>query len=170
METTTEANQNNRELTTTEIEIAVAQIKDRLMRVAKAQTDLYNLCLKENVDIQDVIAKLRNKYEIPKGVFLFDPFDGGLDIKYAKGCEKYINAFVRGKLSEDSLENLIFYFDEIDECDYGWVLIGQPIEFYNSASDVCIDEVLEEIKSIGTRSRSKNTNLPKLWSYHPQCK
>ena len=40
METATETNPHNRELTATEIQIAIAQIEDRLMRVAKAQSAL----------------------------------------------------------------------------------------------------------------------------------
>ena len=161
METTTETHQNNRELTTTEIKIAIAQIEDRLMRVAKAQSELKGIA--EGDDEKEFAAKLRTKYDIPEGVHLFF---GGVGVTLTKNnvktCKPHLAAFVRGKLTEDGISDLMFYFEECAECDYGWILIERPMGFYDQPSDEDIGDVCREIESIGTRSRSKSTNLPRI--------
>ncbi len=138
------------------------------MRVAKAQSEFAEFAeaqgeLVEDDDEKALLAKLRMKYDIPEGVYLWD---GGLGTDLAahnaKTCKPYLASFVRGKLTENAMADLIFYFDEIDECDYGWILVERPMGFYGRPSDEDIDDVLREIISIGTRSRSKNTKLPRI--------
>lgn len=161
MEATTETNQNNRELTATEIQIAIAQIEDRLMRVAKAQSELAEIA--EGVDEKEFAEKLRTKYDIPEGVHLFfEGVDAALTKRDFKTCKLYLAAFVKGALTDHGISDLLFYFDECSECDYGWILVDRPMGFYNQPSDEDIDEIEAEIKSIGTRSRAKNTKLPRI--------
>ena len=117
METTTETNQANRELTKTEIQIVIAQVQDRLMRVAKAQTELI-----KNLELQypeeETKTKLRKKYDIPKGVHLFIAGVDAALLDYAvKACKLYIVAFVHGKQTKETLDHLFFFFDEVGECD-----------------------------------------------------
>jgi hypothetical protein len=161
METTTETNQANRELTTTEIQIAIAQIKDRLMRVAKAQSELGGIA--EEDDEKEFAAKLRAKYDIPELVYLFAADCSGLGKDDVKNCMPHIASFVKGKLTEDGISDLIFFFEELAECDYGWILAERPMGFYNDQTTADhMDDVRWEIESIGTRSRSKNTKLPQI--------
>ncbi len=161
METKTETNQANRELTTTEIKIAIAQIEDRLIRVAKAQGELSEIPECDGRD--EFSAKARVKYEIPEGVYLFSPgVDGALTKSDIATCKPHITAFVRGKMTENGMSDLLFYFEEFAECDYGWVLVDRPMGFYNAPSANHMDDVRREIKSIGTRSRSKSTKLPRI--------
>jgi hypothetical protein len=176
METTTETNQANRELTKTEIQIVVAQIQDRLMRVAKAQRDyiedieLHWLQHPIDEDVErdkypeeEKKNQLRKKYDIPEGVHLFmDGVDSALLDSDAKACKPYIVAFVHGKLTKETLDHLLFFFEEDGECDYGWILVERPIGFYDAPSNEDVDEIMAEIRSIGTRSRAKAKNLPKL--------
>ena len=163
METTTETNQANRELTKTEIQIVVAQIQDRLMRVAKAQVNFDDIDLDEGVRRKKRAAILRKEYDIPDGVHLFnDCADLALTPIDAKKCKPYIMAFVHGKLTKETLDHLLFFFEEDGECDYGWILVERPIGFYDAPSDEDVDEIMAEIRSIGTRSRAKAKNLPKL--------
>ena len=176
METTTETNHANRELTKTEIQIVVAQIQDRLMRVAQAQTDLIKDIelhwLQHPSDEEGERAKypeeekktqLRKKYDIPEGVHLFMAcVDAALLDSDAKACKPYIVAFVHGKLTKETLYHLLFFFEEVGECDYGWILVERPIGFYDAPSDEDFEEIMTEIRSIGTRSRAKAKNLPKL--------
>jgi hypothetical protein len=162
METTTETNQANRELTTTEIKIAIAQIEDRLMRVAKAQSELSEI--PECDDRDEFSAKLRVKYEIPELVHLFFPgIDGALTRSHMTTCKPHLASFVKGKLTENAMSDLIFFFEECAECDYGWILVERPMGFYNDQTTADhMDDVRREIESIGTRSPSKNTKLPKI--------
>jgi hypothetical protein len=169
METATETNQANRELTTTEIKIAIAQIEDRLMRVAKAQSELSEIpeCdegCEFSAKIDELSAKLRVKYEIPELVHLFFPGeDGALTRSDVTTCKPHLASFVRGKLTENAMSDLIFFFEEFAECDYGWILAERPMGFYNDQTTADhMDDVRREIESIGTRSRSKNTKLPQI--------
>jgi hypothetical protein len=161
METTAETNHANRELTSTEIQIAIAQIEDRLMRVAKAQSEL--AAITEGDDEKELEAKLRTKYDIPEGVYLFFwGVDAALTKDDAKTCKPHLAAFVKGKLTEQGMWDLIYYFEEYAECDYGWIMVERPMGFYGQPSDNDMDDVRREIESIGTRSRSKNTKLPAI--------
>ena len=172
METTAKTHQNNRELTSTEIKIAIAQIEDRLMRVAKAQSELSEIAECDDDDddgskfeakLNEFASKLRAKYEIPEGVHLFFPCDAGALIKSnATTCKPHIAAFVRGKLTESEMSNLLFHFEEIAECDYGWIMVERPMGFYGQQRSGDADEIRAEIESIGTRSRSKSTKLPRI--------
>lgn len=127
------------------------------MRVAKAQSELEEI--DEGDDENKFACKLRTKYDIPEGVYLF--FEG-LNKTNAKTCKRHIAAFVKGKLTEHGMSDLILYFDECAECDYGWILVERPMGFYGQPSVENMHDVIQEIESIGTRSRSKNTRLPKI--------
>lgn len=146
------------------------------MRVAKAQTDLIEdielHCLQPPSDKdgergeypkEERKTQLRKKYDIPEGVHLFiDGVDSALLGSDAKACKPYIAAFVHGKLTEETAIHLLFFFEEVGECDYGWILVERPIGFYDAPSDMDLKEIITEIRSIGTRSRAKAKNLPKL--------
>ena len=164
MEATTETHQHNRELTPTEVKIAIAQIEDRLMRVGKAQDDLWRLSenLGGETEIETLKTSLRYKYDIPKEVNLWIDQEGDSRTDLLK-TKKYIAAFVKGELDELTFSDLCFYFEECCECDYPWILIEKPAGFYGSGCSECfIDELLPELKSIGCRSRIKNKRLPKI--------
>jgi hypothetical protein len=147
------------------------------MRVAKAQTelieDLERYWLQHPIDEEgergseypeeEKKTELRKKYDIPEGVHLFMACVDAALLDYGvKACKPYIVAFVHGKLTEGALDHLFFFFDERGECDYGWILVERPMGFYDAPSDEDMREIREEIRSIGTRSRAKAKNLPKL--------
>jgi hypothetical protein len=182
METATETNQNNRELTATEIKIAIAQIEDRLMRVVNAQSDLTYFVsggseqseldklmnevteelqwAEEERIINKKSIELRARYDIPEGVHIFHAdLDCALIKETSKKFISYISSFVKGKLTEDAAWGMILFFEEFAECDYGWILIERPMGFYNQPSREDMDDIQNEIISIGTRSRSKNKYL-----------
>ena len=161
METTTETDSNDRELTPFEIKISIAQIEDRLIRVAKAQTEFSRID-GENAMIK-LAEKLRKKYQIPEQVHLFhEGMSAALSEADVKICKPYITAFVKGKLTDDGMNNLIFFFEENAECDYGWIRLEWAIGFYNQSKTDDMEKIIAEIRSIGTRSRAKAKNLPKL--------
>lgn len=111
-------------------------------------------------------AKLRKKYDIPEGVHLFMAgVDAALLDYGVKDCKPYIVAFVHGKLTKEALDHMIIHFEETGECDYGWILVERPMGFYDAPSDEDMDEIRDEIRSIGTRSRAKAKNLPKLTNW-----
>lgn len=149
------------------------------MRVAKAQSELSSFAekeLKSGVDWDECrnamnakMIELRSKYEIPPGVYLFaNEVDGcSLNTRNADCVKRHINAFVRGKLTPNEFSNLYFYFEECCECDYGWILIGCPLGFYDAKTELpplseSDPDPVEEMRAIGTRSRSKASNLPKI--------
>ena len=176
METTTETNPNNRELTTTEIQIAIAQIQDRLTRYVKAERELYKL-LEEYCDTNSDDAgfdeyeksakeKIRIKYDIPDSVFLWGLArdDEPCSLTHVNEFVKpYVSAFVKGKLDEESLSAVRMFFDEVDEYDYGWILIERPFCYYQAGGQHADSEEIEaEITQIGTRSKTKARNLPPI--------
>lgn len=126
------------------------------MRIANAQDALTDIA--EGEDEKQFAAKLRTKYDIPEGVHLFSG-EGELTKEKAKRCKPYLAAFVKGKLTEESMQDLVFFFEEDAECDYGWIMVERPMGFYEQPSEEDMDDVSREIVSIGTRSRSKNTKL-----------
>ena len=131
------------------------------MRVAKAQSELAEIT--EGDDEKEFEANLRTKYDIPEGVYLFFwGVDSALTKDNAKICKPHIAAFVKGNLTENSFSDLVFFFEECAECDYGWILIERPMGFYDQPSREDMDAVIAEMESIGTRSRSKNTKLPAI--------
>jgi hypothetical protein len=113
--------------------------------------------------INSLKEKIRAKYDIPDGVHLFsEGLDAALLKRDAKIIMPFIASFVKGKLSEDAMSEMYFFFEECAECDYGWILIEREMGFYNAPSSNDIDDVILEIRSIGTRSKAKNKKLPKL--------
>lgn len=135
------------------------------MRVAKAQEEL--TAIGEEDYGNEFAEKIRAKYDIPEGVHLFS-LDGHLYKEDAKTCKHHIASFVKGKLTEEGILDLIFFFEEIAECDYGWILADRPMGFYGKPRADDIDDVLREIKAIGTRSRLKNTKLPEIVKFRIQ--
>jgi len=184
METTTETNQANRELTATEIQIAIAQIEDRLMRLAKAQAELTEFCgdgecpeynrmmggVSEDAanDFHDKIVSeqrdaLRSKYDIPDGVHLFyEGMESAITPTSTSRLKPHLVAWVKGKLVKDQCEDIYFYFEEMRQADWGWIMLERPLGYYNAPCDDDQEAIRLEMESIGTRSRSKNTKLPPL--------
>ena len=183
MEAATQTNQNHRELTPSEIKIAIAQIEDRLMRVAKAQKELSKLSDKLSLALEEMEStepeciafresedemalaekeiELREKYEIPQSVFLFEQ---GMDVSAAGDCKKHISAFVRGKLTENEFLYLQYFFEDVAEADWGLILLEQPFYYYSQPPEEFSHErLMEELRATGTRSRAKRSNLPRLY-------
>lgn len=132
------------------------------MRVANAQAEYLKIAWDipdDQDEDENIKASVRAKYEIPENVYLF--FEG-LNKQTAKACLRQLSAFVKGTLDDDGIMDLIMYFDECAECDYGWIMIEQAMGFYQLKSEVKMDETIEEIKTIGTRSRTKNKRLSPL--------
>jgi hypothetical protein len=170
METTTEASPSNRELTPTEIKIAIAQIEDRLMRLAKAQSELTKFYYDDATRYEssgEKIKELRKKYEIPDGVFIFEAASGGS--AFTTDCKadikSYLASWVRGRLTKDQCQDIYWYFEEIREADWGWIMLERPLGYYDAPSDDDQDAIRLEMESIGTRSRAKNLKLTKLFSF-----
>lgn len=142
------------------------------MRVAKAQSELMsyvdNYDAEEEFDEGERMEKIHLKYDIPDTVHLFYG-DGELTKERAKLYKKHLAAFVKGRLTEYAFEELIFCFEEDAECDYGWIMVERPMGFYRagglklSADEV--DEIVAEMRSIGTRSPKKLRTLPELTSF-----
>lgn len=114
-------------------------------------------------------ASLREKYDIPVGVHLFGDADTGLSTREVSIVKRHINAFVRGKMTDNQFSDLYYFFEEFAECDYGWVLIEKPMFNYcgRNGWEGMIDEghvdlVIDELKSIATRSKTKAGKLPHL--------
>ena len=139
------------------------------MRVAKAQSEMLARLDSEEQErsAEADEDRLRLKYDIPATVHLFYG-EGELTKETAKLYKKHLAAFVRGRLTEDAFNELIFCFEEEAECDYGWIMVERPMGFYRaggleiSADEV--DEIVAEMRSIGTRSPNKLGTLPQVAS------
>lgn len=136
------------------------------MRVAKAQDELYKLSenLETEIEVENLKASLRFKYDIPKEVYLWG--QEGKNTVFLLQAKKHITAFVKGELDDLTFSDLYFFFEECEECDYPWILIEKAAGFYGSGGSEClIDELLPELKSIGCRSKIKNKRLPEICGY-----
>jgi len=153
MDTQTEADKNNRELTKTEIELAAAEIKDRLHRLLECQDMLSKADYDGDEGYQSAQLKLRQKYQIPSDVSLFEE---DCYSHLAKKVERWIKPFAAGKLSKDLIElEIIGEAMEMDEYDYPWVFLGIHGNFYDKENGIDIEEADKEIINIGSRSKNK---------------
>ena len=178
MNTIAKADNNNRELTPSECKIVIAQIEDRFIRIAKAQKEIikrfYPRLEEEKTDeerdqimeeLHQMKISLRQKYNIPNGVHIFDDRDVFFKIAMIghrlEEYKPYIKAFVKGQLTESQYQDMAFNFEENDEFDYGWVLIERPLCYYGAPNEANVDinEIHKEMFEIGTRSKIKNTKL-----------
>jgi hypothetical protein len=170
METSTQANSNLRELTKTEIEIAYAQIIDRMTRAIKAANEGYrlNLELAEKAELQgleewdgfDDYKALKEKYDIPDGVFIFMDESMGLHSVKDKVMKDLVKHWVCGTLDESECNAAFFYMEAIDEIDWGWVFMERPINYYGvdkQGKYWTEEEAYSEFLKIGTRKNKPHT-------------
>jgi hypothetical protein len=99
---------------------------------------------------------IREKYQIPEDVHLFQ-WDTGIDAMEEKTLlTPWIKAWVAGMLTDDQFEHLHFYFEESKECDWGWVLMNEPLGYYDCGSNwKSHKDAIRELHRIGTRSKKK---------------
>lgn len=113
-----------------------------------------------------MFKKIREKYEIPDTVYMWGlERDGEPELlgNVNAFAKPYICAFVKGKLNQKSIAELFYFFEEVNEYDYGWILIERPFCYYRAGGEhVDEDEINAEMIRIGTRSKSKAWNLPGL--------
>lgn len=150
------------------------------MRLAKAQSQLgeyldssefYDLTNDDNglpqADEYDLRKKkeneLREKYDIPEAVYLFyQGMESAVTPQEAKGCKPHLSAWVKGKLTADQCVDIYYYFEEMSQADWGWIMLERPLGYYDAPSDDDPEAIRLEMESIGTRSRSKNNKLSPL--------
>jgi hypothetical protein len=154
------------------------------MRVAKAQTELTAFCGDgECVEYEKLMAgvsdddandesekiinekrrNLRAKYEIPDAVYLFyEGMESAILPEAAKRCKPHLSAWVKGKLTPDQCEDIYFFFEELEQADWGWIMLECPLGYYYPQFNIDQKSIILEMMSIGTRSRSKKNKLPPL--------
>lgn len=131
-------------------------IEERFDRIVKAQSVF------KEWNSPDRAHSLRREYGIPSSVYLFQRgTDCPLTAEEADECRRHLSAFIEGKLTREAVMDLLLYFEEYAECDYGWILANCPIGFYGRPGGESSSVVGREIYKVGTRSRRKE-NLPKL--------
>lgn len=176
METKTKTDNTDRELSTSECKIAIAQIEDRLARIIKAQAEFHSKAIKikgeDRLKKQDQLeAEVLAKFSIPNKVQLFSQPDNVFGSEQLLILKQYISSFVKGKLTEDQFCHMIFYLSECHAYDYGWIFIERTAAFYmaqifgSKENDYwCYHtEIYNEALPIGTRSKSKNNKLKLLF-------
>jgi len=156
----------SRELTKTEIDIAVAQIVDRLTRVIRFADDVnrHNRAVEDGAQsISEKVyveyddpkswAQFAEKHDIPDGVHPM--FCEALSMDDIKDVSTYVRRWVRGILSPHDCAVLVMYADIWNEYDLGWVFMEKPS--FNYRGDECVqDENFEQFKSIGSRNYKGN--------------
>lgn len=112
---------------------------------------------KEISDRLNALAlSIRDKYRIPEGVHLFQYDEGVWSMEEKTHLTPWIKAWVAGMLTDDQFVDLHFYFEECKECDWGWVLINEPLGYYDCISNwKSHKDALRELHRIGTRSKKK---------------
>ena len=166
METIHKSEASVRELTKTEIDIAVAQIVDRLTRVIRFAEDInrHNDAVSDDVVDNESGASVgyhspsswavfAAKYDIPEGVHPM--FDEALRIEKIKDVSAYIRKWVRGNLSRHDCELLLLYASEWNEYDFGWVFMESPNFNYSSKSNADLEN-RKRFVEIGSRNYKGN--------------
>jgi len=166
METIDKPGPITRELTKTEIDIAVAQIADRLTRVIRFAEDINRHNDAVSDDVADdksgpfvgyhnpsSWAEFAAKHDIPHGVHPL--FDEALRIDEIKDVSAHIRKWVRGNLSRHDCELLVLYASEWNEYDFGWVFMESPGFNYSNKSDAGLEN-RKRFVEIGSRNYKGN--------------
>ena len=161
MDTETKAGKNHRELTKTEIDLAAAQIKDRLYRLLNCQDairkswDLSDDLSEEETDNERNTRLFKEKYDIPKDVFLYIEECNSAWAK--ENVVQWIKPFAAGQLTEELIRLEITDFAmDINEFDYHWVFLGIHANVYDIKNGIDIKDGDKEIIEIGSRSKIKS--------------
>jgi hypothetical protein len=166
METINEPKLATRELTKTEIDIAVAQIADRLMRFVRFAEDInrHNDKILDQDDEREDLklvdyhvktswSRFAELHNIPDGVHPM--FDEALTTHNVKDVSAHIRKWVRGILSPEDCDILITYASIWNEYDLGWVFMDSPSFYYQG--DACIEkENFAKFLEIGSRNYKGN--------------
>lgn len=147
------------ELTKTEVEIATAQIIDRMTRASKAASEMLDRCtVGDSRNLLGVESECRAKYDIPESVnfYLDECF---LEPHMIPQLKPYIKAWVEGSLAEDEMEYMWFYFDSLDEIDVLWVFFEKP-GFKCKDNQRDLKAELAEWFGLGFRNKRKHRGKP----------
>jgi hypothetical protein len=142
-----------RELTKTEIDIAVAQIVDRLTRVIRFANDVAKELEDsedETLDESKAFTVFAEKHGIPEGVHPC-PWERP-QIHKIKDISKHVRKWVKGELSPADCDALHADAMEWGEYDIGFVFLGQPSFYYDEARCVDVSEVAKKFTSVGSRN------------------
>lgn len=118
----------------------------------------------------DDYKALREKYDIPEGVFIFMEESMELMSLKDKSVKDLVKHWVSGELSDIECTHAIFWMDEVDEIDWGWAFMEQPINFYKADKEGeywSHGEAQVEFRKIGTR-KNKPHRKAKFKAY-PNC-
>lgn len=133
----------------------MAEICDRLMRYISAV--FYNIHAEELKEEEEV----RQEYDIPAEVPLMYELDWGPHDSILSRFSPLIRDWVKGKLTEEEANYMLFYFQEVQEIEYGWIFMGEPMGFYSGNADHDhIQKMDQKFLSIGTRSHKKRNGKP----------
>lgn len=136
------------------------------MRVAKAQLELAKLYDDGNESEYAALKEhLKEKYEIPIGVYLWGSPYEALCPEMIKEIKPHLSAFIKGALTDETFSDMYFWFEEFGECDYGWILLEQPMGHYDAGDGMdlpAMEDIISEMRSIGTRNQKKARNLRKI--------
>jgi hypothetical protein len=111
---------------------------------------------------------ISERFEIPSEVHIFNLDESEpLAVESWKHAKRHITAFVKGTLSDEDWFHLQYFFEEVEECDYGWLLAEKSLYFYDAPGcpeDFDRDLAISELKAIGTRNKSKAKRLPAIFT------
>ena len=142
-----------RELTKTEIDIAVAEIVDRLTRTIRFANDVAKELEDsedDNIDESKVFAAFAEKYGIPEGVHPC-PWERAPIHKF-KDISKHVRKWVKGELSPNDCQAIHDDAMDFEEYDIGFVFLGQPSFYYDEERRVDVAEVAAKFTSVGSRN------------------
>jgi len=138
-----------------------------MTRVVHAANDIWELVEKQGGCDDGDFYQVREKYDIPQGVYIF--LDESMDLGAIKdkSIKDMVKHWVSGTLDENECSEAFFYMEAIEEIDWGWVFMERPINYYgiDKLGDYWSeDEAYLEFAKIGTR-KSKPHNKAKFKAY-----
>lgn len=133
-----------------------------MTRAIHAADDMQKLQEKQDGWYDEDFDQVREKYDIPNGVYIF--MDESMDLVglNRKSMKDLVKHWVCGTLDETECQHALFWMNECDEIDWGWAFMEQPINFYEvdkTNEYWSQEEAEEEFVKIGTRkNRPHNKN------------
>ena len=163
-----------KELTKTETELAILQIMKRAETVIDAADKFFIECRKRadaegeqvtrDTEIEyerEIAKKVKDEFEIPYAVHFF--WENGLEKSDLKTVRKYASKLANGTMTNDQFNDMLWFFEEMAECDWGFIFIETPLGYYdgNGNCPIAVDDdntecgqydaAVETMREIATR-------------------
>jgi hypothetical protein len=144
------------------------KIQSKLNKIAAASQE-YNATEYDKEDHENILRKIRSKYQIPYGVHLMG--ECAINHSDIPVFMQFADLWMDGAMTNELMDVFIFHFCEVVEVDFFWVLMDKPSFYYCNTwkeykGEPTYADMEEDFRKIGTMSQDKRELGFKLGFHH----